>query len=59
MRSYKITEFGGTVYIKIELALWIMLVPLLWFLWWWYRRQIIKNVENVRPAGVRVVVVVE
>jgi len=59
MKSYKTIECNGTVLINVELALWIILVPPLWFLWWWFRRQINKKVEAVRPAGVRVVVSVE
>lgn len=59
LKSYKITECSGYVLIKVELALWIILVPPLWFLWWWYRRKLEKIIVAVRPAGIRVVVSVD
>lgn len=59
LKSCKVIEFGGTVVVKIELAVWLIIVPPLWILWWWYRRKLEKIISQVRPVGIRVTVMVD
>lgn len=59
LKAYKITECSGTVLVKVELAVWLVLIPPLWILWWWYRRKLERVIKESKPVGVRVVVMVD